>query len=251
MNSYRPPSSWPWIVATILLAASSIILSITLLFTTTSSSPVPVTPRFSIEEKRPVRVLSQPISSASPQTIQSETASVTASATTPSWGTPASLPDIPTHVQSFPISHLPQIPPTSRATSPSNLSGSHRQISAAGNASSPVSAATIPSSMASSSSTISSPETALPIGPAQTIPAALANPDPSYSPEKQATAEALADDFYNSVSDLSPDDPAFTARWNAEQRRSDDLYRLYYGKDAFIQHHISAYLEAQANSQTP
>lgn len=78
------------------------------------------------------------------------------------------------------------------------------------------------------------------------IPAALASPNPDlhFTPEQQAMADKLANQFVNAIGNGNPYDPAYTTRWRQAQSESDQLYKLYFGGQAYVAQNIRAAREA-------
>ncbi len=80
------------------------------------------------------------------------------------------------------------------------------------------------------------------------LPAVLAEfPEAgSITPEQQAGADQLAEDFLEAVADplADPTDPAYQKRWQQAQLTADQLFRLRYGDFAWMIRHNAAHREA-------
>lgn len=80
------------------------------------------------------------------------------------------------------------------------------------------------------------------------LPAVLAeSPEAgSITPEQQAGADQLAEDFLEAVTDplADPTDPAYQKRWQQAQLTADQLFRLRYGDFAWMIRHNAAHREA-------
>ncbi len=89
------------------------------------------------------------------------------------------------------------------------------------------------------------------VGPEVTVPAALApqTDQTAESPEKQAVVDAMAEDFLNAVGNTTPSDEAAVQKWKANQLASDDLYKLYFGYQAYNQKSAAAAFSAWQESQ--
>ena len=84
------------------------------------------------------------------------------------------------------------------------------------------------------------------VGPAVNIPASLAQPTPAakLTPEEQSLAQDLGKQFLDEVGGTAPTDPAGENAWNKAQQKNDDLYKLYFGYQAYNAQSGSAYRDS-------
>ena len=109
---------------------------------------------------------------------------------------------------------------------------------------------------------------ALTIGPTDVVPAALAPPNPAanLTPQQQALADQLGQQFLQAVAAGSPagagssanaqtgttapsgSTPSQQQTWSQNQKLSDAMYKLFFGGQAFLVQNMNAYRQSLQNS---
>ena len=128
-----------------------------------------------------------------------------------------------------------------------------------------ISSASAPMPGSFSSGTLSD---ALTIGPSDVVPAALAPPNPAanLTPQQQALADQLGQQFLQAVAAGSPagagssahaqtgttapsgSTPSQQQTWSQNQKLSDAMYKLFFGGQAFLVQNMNAYRQSLQNS---
>jgi hypothetical protein len=85
------------------------------------------------------------------------------------------------------------------------------------------------------------------------IPLAFVNPGSTseLTPKQQAQLQSIQQNFVSAVGggNQNPADPSYLAAWQTAQEQADEQYKMLFGTQVFLQHHMQAFIASKAAQQ--